>query len=249
MPDQPEGNPGKVFLVGAGPGDPGLVTLRAVECLRQADLVLYDYLVNPALLDHAPAAAERVCLGHHGTGREMRPEEVCARMVESAREGKTVVRLKGGDPSIFGRAVEETETLHAARIPFVIVPGVTAALAAASCAGIPLTHPVHASAVALVTGQERQEKPASALDYAALARFPGTLVFYMGVTTAAQWSRALLDAGKSPQTPVAIVRRCAWPDQQTIHCTLATVAQVIAARKLRPPAVIVVGEVVGQPQG
>jgi len=132
-------SPAIVYLVAAGPGDPGLITLRAIECLRRADLVLYDYLVNPAVLEHVPASAERVCLGHHGTGRVFSPEEIVARMLDEARRGKTVVRLKGGDPSIFGRGADEVEALRQAAIPFEIVPGITAALAAAAFCEIPIT--------------------------------------------------------------------------------------------------------------
>jgi uroporphyrinogen III methyltransferase/synthase len=236
---------GKVFLVGAGPGDPGLITVRAVECLRRADVVLYDYLVNPAILQHAPAAAERICLGHHRTGRELSQQEINARMIDQAGRGKVVVRLKGGDPAIFGRLGEETAALCAAGIAYEIVPGVTAALAAAAYADIPITHGEQASAVALVTGHERRGKGStSRLDYAALARFPGTLVFYMGVTSAAEWSGALIGHGKSPDTPVAIVQRCSQPSQRVVRCTLETVAAVVSAYTLRPPAVIIVGEVV-----
>ena len=236
---------GKVYLVGAGPGDPGLITLRGVECLRQADLVLYDYLVNRELLDHAPAAAETVCLGHHHTGREYSQEEINGRMIAAAKLGKTVVRLKGGDPLVFGRAAEEIAALAAAAIPYEIVPGVTAAIAAAGYAEIPITSGDKASALAFITGHERAEKAGEPLDYAALADFPGTLVFFMGVHSAGRWSRALLARGKPPQTPVAIVKRCTWADQQVVRCTLGDVADVIDREKLRPPAVIVVGEVVG----
>jgi len=238
------GTPGNVYLVGAGPGDPDLITLRAVECLRRADVVLYDYLVNPAVLEHAPASAELVCLGHHSTGRACSPEEIVARMLDEARKGRTVVRLKGGDPSIFGRGADEAEALRGAGIPFEIVPGITAALAAAAFCEIPITHHQDASAVALVAGQERHCKAVSCLDYGALASFPGTLVFYMGVTRAAEWSAALLAHGKPPETPVAIVRRCTWSEQQMIRCTLGTVAKTIQEHELRPPAVFVVGKVV-----
>lgn len=237
------GTPGRVYLVGAGPGDPGLLTLRGAECLRQADLVLVDYLVNPALRRYAAAQAEWVSLGHHGGQRIVPQEEIHARMIAAAQAGRTVVRLKGGDPDVFGRSAEETEALRQAGIPFETVPGVTAALAAAGYAGIPITHAQHASAVALVTGQERPGKQDALLDYGALAQFPGTLIFYMGVTTAQHWSAALIAAGRSPETTVAIVRRCSWNDQTTIACTLGTAAAVIAERKLRPPAVIVVGPV------
>lgn len=209
-----------------------------------ADLVLYDYLVNAEVLAHAPTSAELVCLGHHSTGRAFSQEEISLRMAEAARQGKTVVRLKGGDPAVFGRLAEEIDSLKSAGIQYEIVPGVTAALAASGCAGIHLTPPGHWPAVALATGQERHGKGRPKLDYAGLADFPGTLVFYMGVTTASNWSRSLISRGKSPQAPVAIVRRCSWPDQQTINCTLNSVAEVIARHRLRPPAVIIVGQTV-----
>jgi uroporphyrinogen III methyltransferase/synthase len=236
--------PGKVFLVGAGPGDPKLITLRGVECLHRADLVLYDYLVNPAILRHAKATAELLCLGHHGTQRCLPQEQINTRMVEAAQAGRVVVRLKGGDPDVFGRSAEEMEALRAAGIAYETVPGVTAALAAAGYAGIPMTHGDHSSALALVTGQERRSKKNSRLDYQALADFPGTLVLYMGVTSAGEWSEALVRRGKPAATPVMIVRRCTWPDQRTIRCTLGSLAATIAEQRIRPPAVIVVGEVV-----
>jgi len=235
---------GKVYLVGAGPGDPRLITVRGIECLRLADLVLFDYLVNPELLEHAPSAAERVCLEHHGSSQAVSAEGVSRRMVEEARRGRTVVRLKSGDPAVFGRLAEEVALLRAAAIPLEIVPGVTAGLAAAACAEIPVTQGWRSSAVALVTGHERSDKALPALDFAALAAFPGTLILYMGVSTAAQWSAALVREGKPPATPVAIVRRCSWPDEEMVRCTLGEVAEVIATRGVRPPAVILVGEVV-----
>jgi uroporphyrinogen III methyltransferase / synthase len=236
---------GKVYLVGAGPGDPGLITVRGAECLSQADVVLHDYLVNPLLLRHAPPTAEQVSLGHPHYGREMAQDEINRRMIAAARQGKTVVRLKSGDPHLFGRGAEEAEVLRAAGIPCEIVPGVTAAFAAASHAGVPLTHRNMASAVALITGHRRGDGLGSDLDYDSLASFPGTLVFYMGMTTSRHWSEALLRGGRSPSTPVAIVRRASWPDQETVFCTLDTVADVIDERGIRPPAVIVVGEVAG----
>ncbi|MCC6124427.1 MAG: uroporphyrinogen-III C-methyltransferase [Pirellulales bacterium] len=240
----PSKTTGKVYFVGAGPGDPGLITLRGVECLRMADLVLHDYLVNRELLDHAPPSAEKVCLGHHHTGREYSQEEVNAQMIAAARAGKSVVRLKGGDPLVFGRAAEETAALAAAGIAYEIVPGVTAAIAAAGYAEIPITSGQQASAVAFITGHERSAKAGERLDYAALADFPGTLVFYMGIRSADRWSQALLARGKPPQTPAAIVRRCSWPDQEVVRCTLGDIAEVVETRGIRPPAVIVVGEVV-----
>jgi len=235
---------GKVFLVGAGPGDPDLITVRGAQCLARADLILFDYLVDPRMLGHAPDSAERVCLGQPHGGHRVAQAEINARMIAAARQGKTVVRLKSGDPHLFGRGAEETEQLAAAGIPYEVVPGVTAAFAAASHAGIPLTHRELASAVALVTGHQRHDPSGDPLDYAALAQFPGTLVFYMGMASSRHWSRALIDAGRSPDTPVAIVRRVTWPDQETIRSTLGKVADVIEEKTIRPPAVILVGEVV-----
>src|SRR6478609_9474020 len=183
---------GRVYLVGAGPGDPGLVTLRGAQCLRLADVVLYDYLASPELLTHIRAGAERICLGRHGHGRLMSQTEINETMVRHATNGRAVVRLKGGDPAIFARLAEELAALNSAGIPYEIVPGVTAAQAASSHASIPLTDRDEASCVAFVTGQERHDKSSSdPLDYAALAKFPGTLVFYMGITTVDTWSRAL----------------------------------------------------------
>jgi uroporphyrinogen III methyltransferase/synthase len=234
---------GKVYLVGAGPGDPGLLTLRGAECLRAADVVLYDYLASPELLIGMRSDVELVCLGKHGRGRLIPQSEVNARMVLAAQAGKTVVRLKGGDPSVFARLREEVAALEAAGVAYQIVPGITAAQAASSHAGIPLTNREDASCVALVTGQESHDKGAHArLDFAALATFPGTLVFYMGVTTAPEWSRALIAHGKSSATPVAVVRRCTLPDQQTIVTTLGEVGNVLGHGKMRPPAIVIVGE-------
>jgi uroporphyrinogen III methyltransferase/synthase len=233
---------GKVYLVGGGPGDPGLITLRGCQCLARADVVLYDYLVNPQILLHANPRAERVCLGRHGRDRILPQDEINDLLLRHARAGRAVVRLKGGDPVVFAHAAEEIAALDEAGVPYEIVPGITAVLAAGSYAGIPLTQGDAASALALVTGRERPGKT-SGLDYAALAAFPGTLVFYMGVTTAELWSGALIAAGKPADTPAAIVRRCSLPDQQTIPCTLGTVASEVASRRLRPPALVVVGAV------
>jgi uroporphyrinogen III methyltransferase / synthase len=236
--------PKTVFLVGAGPGDPGTITLRAVECLAAADLVLYDYLVNPRVLDHARRDAERVCLGHHHTGRLVSQDDIHRSMIEAARQGRTVVRLKAGDPGVFGHLGDEADALRAAGVPFEIVPGITAGLAAASFTEIPLTHADHASALAFITGHERVEKHQPPLDYKALAVFPGTLVIYMGVSSAPEWSRELMAGGKAADTPVAVVRRVSWPDQSVLRATLGTVADVLRSVRVRPPAVIVVGEVV-----
>lgn len=239
---------GKVYLVGAGPGDPGLLTLRGRELLASADVVLYDYLANPRLLEHARNEAELVCLGRHGQaqgkGRIVAQEEVQRQMIVAAQAGKQVVRLKGGDPGVFGRLGEEVTALEQAGIHYEIVPGVTAALAASSYSGVPLTHRDHASCVAFITGQECHGKAGEKLDMAGLAKFPGTLVFYMGVTTAPDWAAALITHGKPATTPVAIVRHASLPTQSTIDTTLGELPQVLSPGKLRPPAIIVVGEVV-----
>jgi uroporphyrinogen III methyltransferase/synthase len=234
---------GKVYLIGAGPGDPGLITLRGVECLRRADVILYDYLVNARILEHARSDAELICLGKHGRTRIWSQDEINQALVRLAGEGKVVARLKGGDPAVFARGAEEIETLVEADIRFEVVPGITTALAAGSYAGIPITHREHASAVALVTGHEDPDKVDSAINYKALAAFPGTLVFYMGITTARIWTKELMDAGKAADTPVAIIRRCSLPDQQRVSCTLGEVVETLESRSIRPPTIVVVGEV------
>jgi uroporphyrinogen III methyltransferase/synthase len=226
---------GKVYLVGAGPGEPSLITVRGITLLE---------LSHAGLLNENSAPRELVCLGRHGEGRLLSQDEICAAMVAAAQAGKMVVRLKGGDPAIFGRTAEEIAALETAGIPYEVVPGVTSALAASSYAGIPLTHRDVASTVALVTGRECQDKEFDSLDLAKLAQFPGTLVFYMGVTTAPRWSTELIAQGKPGETPVAIVRRATLADQQVIKTTLAEVANLVQSTKLRPPAIIIVGEVV-----
>lgn len=235
-------SPGTVYLVGAGPGDPRLITLWGIQCLQKADVVIYDYLVDPALLEYAPKQARRIPLGHHSQGRVLSQEEVNALILAAARDGQTVVRLKGGDPLIFGRFAEEASFLRQQGIPTVIIPGITAALAAASLAEIPLTHADQASAVAFVAGNEHSYKGESHLDYDVLARFPGTLIYYMGVRSAPEWTRQLIAHGKSAATPVVLVRRCGWPDQQTFKTTLGDLPQLIANAQIKPPAVIIVGE-------
>jgi len=238
------GQSGKVYLVGAGPGDPALITLRGCELLAQAQIVFYDYLVNPLILRHVSAETELVCLGRHGQGRLLSQAEINAQVIAAAQAGKTVVRLKGGDPAIFARTGEEIAVLEDAAISYEVVPGVTSALAASSYAGIPLTHRAAASCVAFVTGQQCRDKAGSPLDLASLARFPGTLVFYMGVTTAPSWSDELIQHGKPQETPVAIVRHCSLPSQKVIRTTLGQIGETLASEKMRPPAIIIVGEVV-----
>ncbi|RIK74346.1 MAG: uroporphyrinogen-III C-methyltransferase [Planctomycetota bacterium] len=234
----------RVYLIGAGPGDPGLLTLRGRQRLAAADVVLYDYLVNPQALRYARPGAELVCLGRHGQGhgRVLSQGEVHQRMIAAAQAGKAVARLKGGDPAIFGRTAEEIAALEAAGVAYEIVPGVSAAQAASAYAGIPLTSRESASGVAFITGQLCRDKPGESLDLEGIARFPGTLVFYMGVTSAAEWAAGLMAHGKPAETPVAIVRRASLPQQQVLTATLGELADVVARAKLRPPAVMIVGE-------
>ncbi|MEM8666232.1 MAG: uroporphyrinogen-III C-methyltransferase [Planctomycetota bacterium] len=237
------GMSGRVFLIGAGPGNPGLLTLRGAELLGQSDVVLYDGLSNPEMLRHA-ASAEHVCVGKHGRTRIWKQHEIIDEILRHARAGRRVARLKGGDPAVFARTAEEVAAVREAGIPLEVVPGITAALAAGSFAGIPITHRGLASAVALVTGHEEPSKAESALDWGAIARFPGTVVVYMGVTTARAWTDALLSAGKPPETPAAIIRRCSLPDQQVIRCELNEVADHLTpASKFRPPVIVILGAV------
>lgn len=244
MPRRTDVDVGRAYLVGAGPGDPGLITLRGVEVLARADVVLYDYLSSEALLKHAAAGAERVCLGRHGVGKLWTQSDINARIVADARAGKTVVRLKGGDPGVFGRLAEEVEACSAAGVPFEVVPGVTTAVAAGAYAGLTITDRDRSSCVALVTGHERPGKDETdSLDFSALAGFPGTIVVYMAVTNAPSWSRRLVEGGKPAATPVCLVRRCSLPDQSTIECTLGELAEVLAPGRVRPPLVAIIGEV------
>lgn len=237
---------GKVFLVGAGPGDPGLITLRAVECLRAADLVLYDGLVNPLLLSLTRGTCERTARIRSGDAAVVPQQDINARLIAEAHAGRTVVRLKGGDPYIFGRGSEEAAALHDAGIPFEVVPGITAATAAAEYAGFSLTHRQIASAVAFITGHEDPQKQTGALDYPALAAFPGTLVFYMGLGRLPDICRQLVACGKPPSTPAAVVCHACWPTQQVVSGTLESLPALAAAAGLRPPSLIVVGDCVTQ---
>jgi uroporphyrinogen III methyltransferase/synthase len=233
----------RVFLVGAGPGNPGLITLRAVECLAQADVVIYDRLVPASLLEHAPVSAERICVSQLYRTHAERYPQVEAKLLEAARQGKCVVRLKGGDPLLFGRGAEEAEALWEAGIAYEIVPGVTAALAAAAYAGIPLTHRQHASAVAFVTGHEDPDKPGNAIDWRALAHFPGTLVVYMGITRLPQIVQRLLDHGKDAQTPAAVIHWGATGNQRALSAPLVDLTDRVREANLRSPAVVVIGPV------
>ena len=234
---------GNVFLVGAGPGDPGLMTRRSLELIEQADAILYDRLIPPRALDGARPDAELRYVGKEPGAAALAQEEINALLVELAREGKRVVRLKGGDPFVFGRGGEEAEALAAAGIPFEVVPGVTAGVAAPAYAGIPVTHRDAASAVAFVTGHEDPEKPESALDWDALARFPGTLVLYMGVKNLPLIAARLIAAGRDPQEPAAVVERGTYPGQRTLVDTLTGLPERVQAAGIRPPSITLIGPV------
>ncbi|MBI3862240.1 MAG: uroporphyrinogen-III C-methyltransferase [Planctomycetia bacterium] len=238
--------PGKVYLVGAGPGDPGLITVRGLHCLAQADLVLYDGLVNPLLLAHTHAHAERTNRCKSPGGASLNQHEINERLISAAREGKTVVRLKGGDPFVFGRGGEEAAALAGAEIPFEVVPGVTAAVAASAYAGISLTHRDQASAVAFVTGHEDPHKAGSLLDYGVLAVFPGTLVFYMGLHRLPAIAAALIAAGKPEDTPAAVISRGTTPAQKTATGTLAELPRLAADAGLHAPSMIIIGDCIRQ---
>jgi uroporphyrinogen III methyltransferase / synthase len=237
--------PPQVFLVGAGPGDPGLLTLRAVECLRRADMVIYDRLVSPRMLCLAPEHAEKICVAELGPCHVERIGPIQEKLIEAARQGKCVVRLKGGDPFLFGRGGEEAEALAAAGIPYEVVPGVTAALGVAAYAGIPLTHRDLASAVAIITGHENPAKGESGLDWENLARFPGTLAVYMGLGRLATIAQTLISKGKSADTPAAAVCAGSTGEQRTVVGTLCDIGAAVLAAGLTSPALVLIGPVVG----
>ncbi|WP_456430986.1 uroporphyrinogen-III C-methyltransferase [Thermosulfuriphilus sp.] len=234
---------GKVYLVGAGPGDPGLITVKAKEAIEAADCIIYDYLANEVFLAYARPEAEIIYVGKKGGDHTLSQEEINRLLVKKALEGKVVCRLKGGDPFVFGRGGEEAEEVVAAGIPFEVIPGVTSAVAVPAYAGIPLTHREHTSAVAFVTGHEDPTKESSAIDWDALARV-GTLVFFMGVKNLPHIARSLIAAGKSPQTPVAVIRWGTLPRQKTVVGSLENIAEEVRRAGLKAPAIIVVGEVV-----
>ena len=234
---------GMVYLVGAGPGDPGLLTLGGRDALARADVVVYDHLASLRLLDHAPPGAIRIAAGKtigHCTLTQSAINDVLA---DHARMGRVVVRLKGGDPYLFGRGAEEAEHLGRLGIPVRVIPGVTAAVGASAFAGIPITHRDAASAVAFITGHNDPDTPGP-LDWPALARFPGTLVVYMGVTRLPSLCRTLIREGKPAATPAALVESATLPRQRTLVATLGDIAGRAEAEGFGPPALLIVGEVV-----
>ncbi|OEU67347.1 MAG: uroporphyrinogen-III C-methyltransferase [Desulfobacterales bacterium PC51MH44] len=235
---------GKVYLVGAGPGDPELITVKGLECIKKADVLIYDYLASTLLLKYASKQAEIIYVGKKGGDHTLSQDEISALIAEKAQKGLTVTRLKGGDPFIFGRGGEEAEVLIEAKIPFEIVPGVTSAIAAPAYAGIPLTHRKFTSTLAFVTGHEDPTKEESSIDWEALARGIGTIVFLMGVKNLARITSPLISHGMHPDTPVALIRWGTTPKQITVTGTLATIVERVKAAKLKAPAIIVVGQVV-----
>ena len=235
---------GTVYLVGAGPGDLGLVTLRAKECIENADVIVYDHLANPEILRWAREDAEIIYAGKEAGESQLDQQEINALLIEKARQEKQVVRLKGGDPFVFGRGAEEAEAIVAEGIPFEIVPGITSAIAGPAYAGIPMTHRAHNSHVTFFTGHEDPTKAEGAIDYAALAKLGGTQVMLMGVERLGPITSEMLKQGVRSDLPVALVRSATTGQQETLTGTLSDIAQKAVANDFRAPAVAVFGEVV-----
>lgn len=233
---------GAVYLVGAGPGNPDLLTFRALRLMQKADVVLYDNLVSPAILELVRREAERLYVGKKASHHALQQEEINQLLVRLAKEGKTVLRLKGGDPFIFGRGGEEIDELAAHGIPFEVVPGITSAAGASCYAGIPLTHRDYAQSVTFVTGH--RQKGETELDWARLTSPTETLVIYMGVTEAPRICARLIECGRKADTPVAIIEKATTPEQRTITGTLATLPELMKQHAIKPPALIIIGEVV-----
>lgn len=234
-------NVSKIYLVGAGPGDPGLITVKGLNLIRRADCIIYDGLANPALLNYARKEAECISVAKHAGGHSLKQDQINALLIEKAAQYKTVVRLKGGDPCFFGRAAEEAAALIAAGVDFEIVPGITSGIAAAAYAGIFLTHRQYASAVCFVTGHPAEGKDDGDLDFKWLAGFSGTLVIYMGMEKIGDIVRSLLDNGKLAQTPAAVVYRATTPQQRMVQTSLSQIVQCCRDENIEAPSVIIIG--------
>jgi uroporphyrinogen III methyltransferase/synthase len=237
-------NKGRVYLVGAGPGDPKLISVRGMEAIQKADVIVYDRLANPRLLKHRRPEAELIFVGKLPDKHILKQEEINQLLVDLALQGKVVTRLKGGDPSVFGRVGEEAELLADNDVIFDIIPGITSSIAVPAYAGIPVTHRDFTSSFAIITGHEYPNKTYSSLDWEHLAKAIGTMVFLMGVANLEQICRELIRCGKPPEMPVALVRWGTWADQQTITGTLADITEKVREANFKSPAVIIVGEVV-----
>jgi uroporphyrin-III C-methyltransferase len=233
---------GKVWLVGAGPGDPELLTVRAHRLISSAQVVAYDELVSPSILAIAPEHAERIAVGRRAQGCRHHEGRIHPAVIERSLEGKEVVRLKGGDPFVFGRGGEEAEELAAAGVPFEVVAGISAALGAAACANIPLTHRECASSVTLVTAHAARD----ASDIASMVPREGTLVFYMGLGRIEETCAALVTSGRARETPAALVSRATLPDERVVIGTLSTIASLVGSSQIEGPALLIVGDVVSR---
>lgn len=235
---------GKVFLIGAGPGDPGLLTIKAKECIEAADVVVYDYLASPLLLKYAPKRAEVIYVGKKGGDHTLSQDKINLLLIEKAKQGYDVARLKGGDPFVFGRGGEEAQMLLSNGVPYEVIPGVTSAIAAPAYAGIPVTHRDHASFVSFITGHEDPTKEDTSMQWDVYAKSNATLVFLMGVKNLENIVKHLVENGKPVDTPIALVRWGTTPEQQTVTGTLETIVERVREAKLKSPSIIIIGHVV-----
>ena len=234
---------GKVYLVGAGPGDPGLITVKGLELLRTADVVFYDALANPLLLRECREDAELIDASKRARDHHLSPWQTNELLVKHAQEGKTVVRLKGGDPFLFGRGAEEAEELRKAGVEVHVVPGVSSSISVPELAGIPVTHRDHASLVTFVTGHEKDGREGDRVDWKALAEGHGTIVVLMGLGNAAGISKGLIEGGMSPETPAAVICKGSTPEQRVEVTVLSRLADTISEKGLEAPGIMVIGDV------
>ncbi len=239
-----EDKKGKVYIVGAGPGDIGLITLKGLKCLKSAQVVIYDFHINAQILNYIKNDAEFIYAGKKGGHHELSQEEINRIMIQKAKEGKIVCRLKGGDPFVFGRGGEEAEVLSENGIPFEIIPGITSAIAVPAYAGIPLTHREYSSLFTVITGNEDITKPESTINWNAVTQAGGTLVFLMAVRNIDAVTKKLIENGKDPMTPSAVIRWGTRPDQKTFEAPLKDIAEVVKSNNLKPPAILIIGNVV-----